>query len=167
MRCLATNVFSDHALPVAVTLQAMSGKWTMTALVGFICFVFGVLVASGGPDKYIGPQGAVDKPAANTSVFRAKDFAIDLRIKKQECFGSAGCNVTLGVQPKYVGPKKKRPDGEWEVTYSISGSDRGPMINTFTIEGTQMTFEDSERLSTASGSVIPSAEVTSVRQVRN
>lgn len=57
-----------------------------------------------------------------------KDIVLLVKILKQECFGSAGCNVTYRIDFAYVG-QPIEPGKTWDVTYRVTGGD-DPQINT-------------------------------------
>lgn len=88
------------------------------------------------------------------------DFKIGIKVLKQSCFGSAGCNVTYRIDPQYVGPGTL--NGSYEVTYQVTGGEDGPQINTFTIEGTTATYDQQEVASTKTTKPVLVATVTSV-----
>lgn len=88
------------------------------------------------------------------------DFEVDLIVKEQECFGSAGCNVTLRVEPSYVGTNV--PTGTWEVTYEVTGIEDEPQIQTFTLDGSEVSYQPEINVQTTSRSAEPVAEVTDV-----
>lgn len=83
-----------------------------------------------------------------------KDFDIKVRIKRQKCFGPAGCNVTIGIDPSYTGFATVY-NGSWDITYEIEGL-TSPIINTMTLEDGQISYTDEESAETAG----PDAEIT-------
>ncbi len=89
-----------------------------------------------------------------------EDFAIDLRTTEKKCFGSAGCNVTVSIDPSYIGVDLL-PE-EFEVTYEIRGGEDGPQVNTFSVEGDTITYDSEESLSTSSSDAQLEAVVTDV-----
>lgn len=99
---------------------------------------------------------SVSPPAIKPS-----DFRITLKIKKKECFGSAGCNVSFQIDPQYVGAGDIE-SGSYEVTYVVRGPEDGPMINTFTLEDGKASFDDEEMASTKNAHVRLTARVTSI-----
>lgn len=87
-------------------------------------------------------------------------FAVKLRIKERHCFGSAGCNVTVGVEPSFTGFVP--PDGTWDITYEVRGAEDGAVIQTFKLEDDQFNFSPEISLSTTSARSKLSAVVTDV-----
>lgn len=100
------------------------------------------------------------EPAAELP--KAKDFKIGVKIRRQACFGSAGCNVSFQVNPSYTGPLDVST-GSYDITYQVSGGDSGPMINTMTLEDGTFSYPREEMLST-SGTPRLTATVTSVSE---
>jgi hypothetical protein len=105
-----------------------------------------------------------DEPTEEPAGFSAKpeDFKIDVSIRRKECFGSAGCNVTYRIKPQYVGDQTLPDTGTIEVTYEVSGGEDGPAVNTFTIEGGTASYDREESLSTPSSSTKIKAKATDV-----
>lgn len=90
----------------------------------------------------------------------SSDFKVALTVKEQECFGTAGCNLTLRVEPSYVGSNV--PTGSWEVTYEVTGIEDEPQIQTFTLDGSEVSYQPEISVQTTSRSAEPKAEVTDV-----
>ena len=137
--------------------------WLMAAgglVVGVVATL--VLTQSDVTDGFV--DTAEPGSPASSDVYRVSDFEVDVRVTEKQCYGDAGCNVTVGLEPKYVGADKE-PDGTWEVTYEISGDESGPIIQTFEVTGDEMSFTDSADLSTPSSTTEPAADITSVRKV--
>ena len=91
-----------------------------------------------------------------------KDFTIGIKVLKKHCFGSAGCNVTFRIVPKYVGSASLPPDGTVSVTYQVTGDEDGPMINTFTVEDGKATYDSQETASIKKSSNKLKATVTDI-----
>ena len=47
-----------------------------------------------------------EEPTAAGFTRRKSDFEIGIKILEKKCFGSAGCSVTYGIKPKYVGTQE-------------------------------------------------------------
>ncbi|MFE4548879.1 hypothetical protein [Streptomyces sp. NPDC056785] len=92
-------------------------------------------------------------------------FSAKLRTTKRQCFGSAGCNVT--VEPNLtllVGTEDVDPDATYEITYEISGDESGPVIETAELTNqTSLNYRPS-MLSTSSASTKVSIEITDVQK---
>lgn len=90
------------------------------------------------------------------------DFNVEVSVKEQACFGSAGCNLTLRTEPDYVG--SGFPVGTWEVTYEINGIEDAPLIRSFELQGDQIAFDDEARVSVPDDSPDINIEITDVRE---
>jgi hypothetical protein len=90
------------------------------------------------------------------------DFAIGINVLRKKCFGSAGCNITFRINPKYIGTTSFS-GGTLTVVYEVTGGDSGVQINNFTVgsDGTA-SFPQEETTSTASSGTTLSAKATSV-----
>lgn len=158
--------------------------WMGYVATGFVCLMLGI--AMGGSDsskaEAAGPAPTVtvhststttttaapevtEEPAAvpepvAPAALRAKDFKIGVKTLTKQCFGSAGCNVTYRIKPEYIG-KGALPEGTIEITYTVKGAE-DPIINTFTIEDGEASFDSSEMASTSSSSKKLSAVATDV-----
>lgn len=87
-------------------------------------------------------------------------FVLSVKVLSKDCFGSAGCNLTYRVVPKFVGPGDPN---SLEVTYEVIGGEDGPKIGTFTIDSAGTATYDSEQtISTSSASTTLKARVTEV-----
>ncbi|WP_030349092.1 hypothetical protein [Streptomyces sp. NRRL S-1022] len=61
----------------------------------------------------------------------ADSFDIELRTTKRQCFGSAGCNLTVEPKMTFLGDSGSiDPDAVYEITYTIRGDESGPVIQT-------------------------------------
>lgn len=109
------------------------------------------------------PEEVTPTPSPSPTPFDASpaDWRIDLKILRKQCFGSAGCNVTVRIQPEYVGPAELPEEGVIEVTYQIHGGE-DVHINTFEVEAGVAYHEDEERISTASSGDVLTAKATEV-----
>lgn len=110
------------------------------------------------------PSEAPAEAPADDGEFTPKksDFKVTVKVKEKQCFGSAGCLVTVSVKPSYVGDTDLPDTGTVEVTYEIKGDESGPITNTFTVSGGQAEYTGEESLTTKSSSTKISATVTDV-----
>lgn len=102
-------------------------------------------------------------PAAEPSPVAptADDFAIKLKVKEQQCFGSAGCNVT--VEPKLSIAGVIPDEGTAEITFKVSGDESGPLIETIEADLASGTYDSSDIfMSTSSSGIVPKAKITDV-----
>lgn len=93
---------------------------------------------------------------------KKSDWSVKLQTVRKACFGSAGCNLTVKPKLVYSG---SIPDveGTMEVTFSISGDEYGPRIESIVASFPDGTFEmDTVLLSTPSAGTVPRARITSL-----
>ncbi|MBB5075814.1 hypothetical protein [Nonomuraea endophytica] len=93
---------------------------------------------------------------------KPEDFSLRVKTLKKECFGSAGCNVTYSIRVTLLNEIESE-DTEYEVTYKVTGGE-DPVINTFTIQGTEVSYEEEEFVGTSSSSSKLKAEVIEVEE---
>ena len=93
----------------------------------------------------------------------ADSFSIDLRTTERQCFGSAGCNVTVEPELTYLGTSTDLdPDAVYEITYEIHGDESGPVIQTAELTNqTSLSYRPS-LISTPSASTELSVEITDI-----
>lgn len=126
----------------------------VVGIVVLLCVGGGVLIAAlGGDVKAPVATGkttaaksvATTQPAAEPVVeptvgpTPAKaDFELTPKIKKKQCFGSAGCLVQYEVDVAYGGPALD-PGDTWVITYEATGDESGPVTNQIELTGKQYT----------------------------
>ncbi|GHA95448.1 hypothetical protein GCM10010330_57010 [Streptomyces tendae] len=90
-------------------------------------------------------------------------FTIELRTTDRQCFGSAGCNMTVEPKLSYVGASTDiDPEAVYEITYEIRGGDSGAVIETAELsDQTTLNFTPTI-LSTASSGTKLSVKITDV-----
>ncbi|MEV6169707.1 hypothetical protein AB0L99_15965 [Streptomyces sp. NPDC051954] len=93
----------------------------------------------------------------------ADSFTIKLKTTQSQCFGSAGCNVTVEPVLTYLGDSEGiDPDAVYEITYEIRGDESGPVIETAELtDQTSLNYSPS-LISTASSSTKASVGITDV-----
>ncbi|MBU8831494.1 hypothetical protein [Mycolicibacterium goodii] len=89
------------------------------------------------------------------------DFAVDVVVTEQKCFGSAGCNYELSVNPRYIGFGDI--SGKWLVVYEITGGE-DPQTGNFTIDGEHVRWDQDKRISGDAGAVFTARVVQVVKQ---
>lgn len=90
------------------------------------------------------------------------DFTMTLRTTERQCFGSAGCNLTVEPRLSYAGAGDLDPDAVYEITYEISGDDSGPVIETAELsDETTLDYTES-MISMASAGTKVSVKITDV-----
>lgn len=109
------------------------------------------------------PAGeAPNEPALSDGIaVAARNFKIGVKTRRQECFGSAGCNVTVQIDPDYVG-NQDVSTGSWEITYEIRGGEDGPIIETMTLTDGTFSFPEEQSVSTTSSGTKLTAVATDV-----
>lgn len=106
--------------------------------------------------------GSSNAPAVSEGAALApRNLKIGLRTRQKECFGSAGCNVTVQIVPRYVGTQDVST-GSWEITYEIRGAEDGPQIETMTLEHGTFSFPEEQSLQTRTSNDKLTAAVTEV-----
>jgi hypothetical protein len=91
------------------------------------------------------------------------DFTMELRTTRRQCFGSAGCNLTVEPELTYEGISTDLdPDATYEITYEIRGDEDGPVIETAELSNqTTLNFTPSV-ISGVPASVKPSVKITDI-----
>jgi hypothetical protein len=93
----------------------------------------------------------------------ASDLKLTLKTTDKQCFGSAGCNLTVKVNLGYNGPALSTDD-TWQITYEIGGVTDGPLIGSFELTGDEYTVNE-ENVETKSSKSKVTVKVTSVEKV--
>lgn len=125
-------------------------RWALPAAAGAlglcIGFIGGAQVAGPRPAPAPAASVAATAPASASPAAgytpAPTDFDLAVAIKKQECFGTAGCAVTYQVAVTYNGLALD-PGQTFEVTYSVDGLAQ-PAVNTFTVTGTDASVPKDE-----------------------
>ncbi len=114
------------------------------------------------PDYSAEPTPKVTPTTDQRAEFKPKrsDFNVGIKLLRKQCFGSAGCNITYRIAPKYVGHRPLPDNGTIEVTYKVSGAE-DEIVGTFTVEAGQADYSK-ELASTSSSSKKLRAKVTDV-----
>ncbi|MCG0062252.1 hypothetical protein L0F81_02935 [Streptomyces tricolor] len=106
-----------------------------------------------------------EDPEPTYAEVTAANFTISLRTTKRQCFGSAGCNMTVEPTLTLVGDSGSiDPDAVYEITYEIRGDESGPVIETAELSNqTSLNYRPS-MISTASAGTKVSVEITDVTE---
>jgi hypothetical protein len=108
------------------------------------------------------PGAAAAEPAVSGGAALApRNIKLGVRVRSKECFGSAGCLVTVQIDPSYVGDQDLST-GSWEMTYELRGVEDGPVIEMMTLESGTFSFPEEQDVSTTSSSSPITAVVTEV-----
>lgn len=120
--------------------------------------------ASSAPADDTVTAAAAPDPTPSYDEVTVDSFEIKLKTKSKQCFGSAGCNVTVEPDLTYVGLGDIDPDATYEITYEIHGDESGPVIETAELsDQTSLSFTES-LIQTASSGTKVSVEVTDVAE---
>ncbi|MES9522442.1 hypothetical protein [Streptomyces capoamus] len=104
-----------------------------------------------------------EEPSPTYADLDADSFSIDLKTKSRQCFGSAGCNVT--VEPDLtlmVDSSSVDPDAVYEITYEIRGDESGPVIDTAELSNQTSLNYTPSLIQTASAGTKVTAKITDV-----
>lgn len=88
------------------------------------------------------------------------DFTVTLAVTGQQCFGSAGCNVTVRPSLAVVGVNGLNKAAS--ITFQIDGDESGPIIQTIDVTATGSYTQREVNMSTSGAGVVPTATVTAV-----
>jgi hypothetical protein len=144
---IATIALSGGSQPTAAPKPASAGALPVDQCGGGLC------------DAEPTAAPTTDGPAVT-----AADIKLTPQVTGKQCFGSAGCNVTLKVKLAYDGPALD-PDGTWLVTYEIKGGDDGPIIGSFEMMGDRTYEVNTEIVGTRSSKTKVTIKVTNVEKV--
>jgi hypothetical protein len=108
---------------------------------------------------------AAEETEPTYDVVDADSFSIELRTTKRQCFGSAGCNVTVEPELTILGDSEAiDPDAVYEITYEIRGDESGPVIETAELsDQTSLNYRPS-LIQTASSGTKVSVKITDVME---
>jgi hypothetical protein len=98
-------------------------------------------IAEPAPDDITLDEEPTTAPTTSDPTPSASDIKLSPKITDKQCFGSAGCSVTVKVEMAYSGPDLAADD-TFEVTYELTGAEDGPVIGTFEVTGDQYTVDD-------------------------
>lgn len=150
------------------------GRTALLLVLGAFALVLIVVLAagllSGSDDKQTGSGTAATKattqamaaPVATTddpTPPKVSDFTLTPKIVEKNCYGSAGCSITLRVEVTMeVLPDS---DASWLVVYEIRGVEDGPEVGNLTITGDRIEGTE-ENVSTSSSKSKITIKVTSI-----
>ncbi|MGX1970894.1 hypothetical protein [Streptomyces kronopolitis] len=90
------------------------------------------------------------------------DFTLSMKTTKKQCFGSAGCAITVEPNLSYVGAISLDPEKTVSITYEIHGDESGPVIQTMELSDRDRLTYTPVSISTADRSTKVTAEITDV-----
>ncbi|MEU4099021.1 hypothetical protein [Streptomyces sp. NPDC026673] len=108
-------------------------------------------------------EAAAPDPTPTYEEVTADSFSIELKTTERQCFGSAGCNVTVEPRLTYMGISSAiDPDAVYSITYEIRGDESGPVIETAELsDQTSLSYSES-MISTPSARTKVSVKITDV-----
>jgi len=99
-----------------------------------------------------------------TTDLSVSDIQLTFKVKSKQCFGSAGCNLT--VTPHITLRNSLNAYETYEITFNVYGDESGPVVNTVTVTGPDLTYHDIF-IGTSNSSTKVRGKVTSVEKVLN
>ncbi|WP_159769369.1 hypothetical protein [Streptomyces sp. HM190] len=118
--------------------------------------------ASSAPDEDVA-EPAAEESEPTYAALTPSDFTMELRTTERQCFGSAGCNVTVEPVLSYVGEwNGVDPDAVYSITYEIRGDKSGPVIETAELSDETSLSYTPTSISTVSSSKKVSVKITDV-----
>lgn len=102
-----------------------------------------------------------DEPTPTAASISKDDFQVKLKVTSQQCFGSAGCTVT--VKPRLAYDHDTAPsEGAVDITYRILGDESGPITETLSLDLSTGRFYGSETLMSTTTAATPSVKIVDV-----
>ncbi|MER7720847.1 hypothetical protein ABTX99_28540 [Streptomyces flaveolus] len=180
------NVPPQPEQPPAAPAQAERKRLSNKVVIGAAAAVIAAIIGTGivvvqtvnnDDDKPATTTGAstdptegvatatVDEPAPEPSYATPvpDDFTMTLRTTSRQCFGSAGCNVTVEPSLAYMSLAELDPDATYEITYEIKGDESGPVIETAELSDKTTLNYTPTSITTASSSTKVSVKITDIR----
>lgn len=71
----------------------------------------------------------------------AGDWTLEVVVTEQQCFGSAGCNVTLHVEPTYTALSSPDDTVTYQMVYDVIGTDDA-LRGTLTVTAGEYSYSD-------------------------
>ncbi|MEU6198119.1 hypothetical protein [Streptomyces sp. NPDC047061] len=149
------------AASAAAVIAAVVGTGVVVAHSGYGSKAAAAAEPAGGATE----PSATETPTTTPSYdeVTADSFTIELGTTKRQCFGTAGCSVTVEPELTYLGDSESiDPDAVYEITYEIHGDESGPVIETAELsDRTSLNYTPS-MISTASAGTHVSVEITDI-----
>ncbi|MFI0236342.1 hypothetical protein [Streptomyces sp. NPDC016845] len=114
-------------------------------------------------DAAVEDEAEVDAEPTDVYTPAAEDFEMTLKTTSKQCFGTAGCNLTVEPDLSYGGLSDSLdPAAVYEITYEITGDESGPVIETAELsDQTSLNFTPTVLQTSSSGKKV-SVEITDV-----
>ncbi|MHC5701200.1 hypothetical protein OTC26_007060 [Streptomyces tirandamycinicus] len=105
----------------------------------------------------------VEEPEEIYNEAPSKDeFTITLKTTQKQCFGSAGCHVTVEPELAYSGLVPANPDKTYSITYEVRGGEDGVIVQTLELTDQDQVSYQPINLTTTRSSAKLTAKVTDV-----
>ena len=114
------------------------------------------------PNTTVTSSPATTQHTASPTGLTKNDVKLTLKTTQKECYGSAGCNVTVEVNVS--DDLDKQGDDAYDVTFTVTGDSDGPTIDTVTLNADHSYTKPEEFLSTSSSKTKVSVAVDSVEK---
>ncbi|MFE3547177.1 hypothetical protein ACFXN2_00725 [Streptomyces kronopolitis] len=112
------------------------------------------------------PTEASEEPEETEETYNdsptSTDFTLSMKTTKKQCFGSAGCAITVEPNLSYVGAISLDPEKTVSITYEIHGDESGSVIQTMELSDRDRLTYTPVSISTADRSTKVTAEITDV-----
>ncbi|MGA5424938.1 hypothetical protein [Streptomyces lavendulocolor] len=93
-----------------------------------------------------------------------EDFSVTLKTTSKQCFGSAGCNVTVEPKVSYGGGLPLDPGKSYAITYEVRGSEDGAIVQTMKLTNQTSISYHPISLSTSTSEANLTVEVSDVEE---
>ena len=105
----------------------------------------------------------LDGPTSEYEEYDENDFLIELKTLKKQCFGSAGCNLTLEPEITFMWDTEDiDPDATYTITYEVTGGEDGTVTDTLTLTNQDDITYNKTFLQTSTSDAEIEAEITDV-----
>lgn len=108
------------------------------------------VISAGAPDNVEpGVQPTTETPKGNYTL-TTNDVRLSLTTTSKECYGyGVGCNVGYKVRAAWTAGLVD-PESTWDVNYTVTGGEDGPVVGTLTLNGDGTYYADENMVSTKS-----------------
>lgn len=115
------------------------------------------------------PVVVITPPAASAppvgALLHAQDVHLSLKTVGRQCFGTAGCNVSVEVVVGWEAPYGVTPADSWRVIYQIGGDESGPIVGSVSVMGDGTYEVNVETMHTRGSAVKPTIAVVEVEKI--
>lgn len=111
--------------------------------------------------KVAGSDGASSSTSSSIFDYKTAGLTLTLKTTSKQCFGSAGCNVSVKPVLGVDDPSAIPADATGTVTYTITGDSSGPITGTIDLTGSSYSADETD-LSTDSSGTTVSVKITDI-----